>query len=156
MNNKSQAPQQHFQSNLSPTSISVLQNNPKSDPNWSTNMNQVPTNSTSFGHSPPPKLISCSTAGARCVPASPIQWGNNSTFNILQHPSSPGACWSEPPALDVWAERDPDHPHLHLRALSTPEHAATAAPLMDKKKNRKGGSAFPSISALISKVWLLL
>lgn len=33
MNNKSQAPQQHFQSNLSPTSISVLQNNPKSDPN---------------------------------------------------------------------------------------------------------------------------
>lgn len=40
---------------------------------------------------------------------------------------------------------------LHRRALSNSEQAATADPLMDKKKNDKGGNAFPSTRVAIGK-----
>lgn len=135
-----------FPKHLSPTSISVLQNNPKSDPNklikLSYKHEPIPTNSTSFGHSPPPKLISCSAdmfqpvqfSEARIQHSTPfISWGL-----LVWTPSS--GCVSREGS---WASTSPSE---------SSEHAVTAAPLTDKKKNHKGGSAFPSISALISKV----
>lgn len=73
-------------------------------------------------------------------------------LNILQRPSSHGACWSESSALDAWAEWDADYLCLlHHRALSNSECVGTAGLLMDKKKNQKGGNAFPSISVVIRK-----
>lgn len=77
-------------------------------------------------------------------------------FNILQRPSSRGACWSESSTPDARGERDADYLRLlHQRALSNNEHAATAGPLMDKKKNQKGGNVFPSINVVIGKASLI-
>lgn len=77
-------------------------------------------------------------------------------LNMLQRPSSRGACWSESSAPDAQVKWDADYLCLlHHRALSNSECVGTAGPLVDKKKNQKGRKASLSISVVIWKDCLI-